>query len=85
MSKSKKEVIKEVTKPLMGWICPVCGRGNSPFSTRCDCPGNNLTNVVPGTVFNPAQVYISVCPYCGKYLFGVRVRICNPSGYGTIS
>lgn len=23
--------------PMYGWICPVCGRGNSPTSDRCGC------------------------------------------------
>lgn len=22
--------------PLMGWICPVCKKGCSPFSTKCE-------------------------------------------------
>ena len=22
---------------LMGWLCPRCGRGNSPFATSCPC------------------------------------------------
>jgi len=36
----------EKNKPqLYGWICPVCGRGNSPFTDTCPCkPINwNLT------------------------------------------
>ena len=23
----------------VGWICPVCGRGLSPFTTFCPCKG----------------------------------------------
>jgi hypothetical protein len=31
---------------MTGWICPVCGRGNSPFSSSCPCvpfPGFQIT------------------------------------------
>jgi hypothetical protein len=24
-------------KGMLGWVCPVCGRGNSPFSSTCPC------------------------------------------------
>jgi len=24
---------------MIGWICPVCGRGLSPFTTMCPCKG----------------------------------------------
>lgn len=29
----------EICKPkgMLGWICPVCGRGNSPFNSFCPC------------------------------------------------
>jgi len=42
----------ETCKPkgMLGWICPVCGRGNSPFSSSCPCtpfpvtyPGHPIT------------------------------------------
>ena len=23
--------------PIYGWVCPVCGRGNSPYTTTCPC------------------------------------------------
>lgn len=26
---------------LIGWICPVCGAGVSPFATICSCAHNN--------------------------------------------
>jgi hypothetical protein len=28
---------KQDTK--IGWVCPVCGRGISPFITKCPCKG----------------------------------------------
>lgn len=38
--KDPKE-IKKGLKPEypqnLGWECPVCGRGNSPFTTTCPC------------------------------------------------
>lgn len=27
------------TATQYGWVCPVCGRGNSPFTSTCPCQG----------------------------------------------
>ena len=41
MSTEKTNPSTETTNPpkMVGWICPVCGRGLSPFTTMCPCKG----------------------------------------------
>lgn len=41
---------EDVASPkLYGWICPVCGRGNSPFTSTCICrPLNTQITCGPG-------------------------------------
>ena len=36
---SKSETVNppQVTGGMTGWICPVCGRGLSPFTNVCPC------------------------------------------------
>lgn len=33
----------------VGWVCPVCGRGMSPFATQCPCRGWSVPSVTCGT------------------------------------
>ena len=38
ISKTSKSVSETVNKPVQyGWVCPICGRGNSPFTSTCPC------------------------------------------------
>lgn len=49
----------ETCKPkgMLGWVCPVCGMGNSPFSSVCPCKSmaGQITYCAPGfpTVSEP--------------------------------
>ena len=39
-SKAQEEIPEDYFKAGVtnyGWICPVCGRGNGPFSSTCPC------------------------------------------------
>ena len=47
---------------LTGWICPVCGRGMSPYESYCNCNGNKFTPSWPvtTTITNPEYVNTSV-------------------------
>ncbi|VVB53248.1 Uncharacterised protein [uncultured archaeon] len=35
--KDTKKGLKPEYPQNLGWKCPVCGRGNSPFTTTCPC------------------------------------------------
>lgn len=45
--KSNATTEKPAIGGLMGWICPVCGRGLSPYTDSCPCALNH--NITYGT------------------------------------
>lgn len=40
----------------VGWICPVCGRGNAPSTAYCSCKmTRDITYSTPLTTVNPCE------------------------------
>jgi hypothetical protein len=47
-----KTIVTEIETPvggLTGWICPVCGRGLSPYTSSCPCAINREITYGTGT------------------------------------
>lgn len=40
----------EKKEPLIGWICPACGRGNSPWNMTCPCVDQSIFYTYTGSV-----------------------------------
>ena len=34
-------ITEELKDEPIGWICPICGRGNSPYNLYCSCKYNS--------------------------------------------
>ena len=47
--KSNAPTEKSAIGGLMGWICPVCGRGLSPYTASCPCAINREITCGTGT------------------------------------
>jgi hypothetical protein len=49
----KSEPLKAQPVPVQGWVCPVCGKGNSPYNTVCPCGGRVYPWVNPYPPIDP--------------------------------
>ena len=59
---------QESNTPLVGWICPRCGKGLSPFASSCDCiyklkPLKKQENPFPQDKFLPDYTHPQEIPY----------------------
>ncbi len=43
LGRNKREEYPGVQQGMVGWICPICGAGNSPFNNRCGCKPYRIT------------------------------------------
>lgn len=44
---SIKNLNELFTQPgMIGWVCPICGRGLSPFTSACPCRNENTITAI---------------------------------------
>lgn len=45
-------------KMIYGWICPVCGKGVSPYTSYCNCKINeySISNSTPNSTSDSAYI-----------------------------
>lgn len=45
-------------KMIYGWICPVCGKGVSPYTSYCNCKFNeySISNSTPNSTSDSAYI-----------------------------
>lgn len=48
-------------KMLYGWICPVCGKGVSPYTSYCNCKINEYSISISNSTPNSGSVYTTLC------------------------
>jgi hypothetical protein len=67
---------------VYGWICPVCGKGNSPFSSSCPCVSAPFT----GTAKRFGGVMeIKNCPFCESKMKTDGLDIVHPVSWCILS
>lgn len=50
-----------------GWICPRCGKVNSPDTRSCDCTGNKGNITMSSTISIPDDIKISLTETASNY------------------
>ena len=50
-------------KMIYGWICPVCGKGVSPYTSYCNCKINeySISNSTINSAPDSDSAYITLC------------------------
>lgn len=60
---------------LSGWLCPACGKGNSPFSSQCPCPGRQHYSASINAIEHSGTSQVP--HHCGPHLTDGRCRTCG--------
>lgn len=59
IEKLNREFADAPSSGLMGWICPVCGRGLSPYTSSCPCAINREITCGTGTTVSLGGTVVS--------------------------
>ena len=54
---------------MKGWICPVCGKGLSPYTSSCPCTNTQPLQPQP---LQPPVIYTPFEPTCGNQCRNIR-------------
>jgi len=65
LNKKRKDVAT-----LTGWICPRCGKGNSPYNLTCPCVMGNPLPYLPNPYTHPPYTPCYPSTYIGNPLAG---------------
>ena len=52
-----------------GWVCPLCGKAQSPFTPTCFCDGAGAKEIktVPDTGTGTSHYGVYRCVTCGRF------------------
>lgn len=60
-----------------GWICPICGRGNSPYVVSCPCYEIDTIQIITLPVIEDLNPIPAPCRECSNHTLNGGSGICH--------